>query len=264
MKNKGDSIEHLKNHYRTIKKSYLGRLISRILSITFSLILVLLIILGALMFYFNMKVKSFEKRGLVYTPPFGIYTIVSGSMMPEINVYDVVVAVNSKNPEDIEVGDIITYVSSWDLNYGLNITHRVVKRTKNEQGEYSYITKGDNNQNNDGAPVPYSNVIGKVVLRIPQLGRLQFILSTKAGWFFAIFIPALAVVIYDVLQLLKLAGLKTNILKVEDENKVVFKNKVIREKLNIRRSNQGENKLDSTSSNKEVKRKPIVRRWLYE
>lgn len=257
MKNKGETIDNLKNHYRTFKRSYIGRLIFRILSFTMSIFLVLLIILGALMFYFNMKVKSFEKKGLVYTPPFGIYTIVSGSMMPEINVYDVVVAVNTKNPEDIEVGDIITYVSTWDLNYGLNITHRVVNRTKNEHGEYSYITKGDNNQDTDGAPVPYSNVIGKVVIRIPQLGRLQFFLATKAGWFFAIFIPAIAVVIYDIIKLLKLAGLKTNILEVQDANKVVFKNNIVKEKLSIKKASTTNN---NDSSKNEIKRKPIIRR----
>lgn len=259
MNYKGESTLNIKNYYRTFKKSYIGRLISRILSVAFSISLILLIILGALMFYFNMKVKSFEKRGLMYTPPFGIYTIVSGSMMPEINVYDVVIAVNTRNPEDIEVGDIITYVSNWDLNYGLNITHRVVNRTKNEHGEYSYITKGDNNKEVDGAPVPYSNVVGKVVMRIPQLGKLQFLLATKSGWFIAIFIPALAVVIYDIFKLLKLAGLKTNILEVKDANKVVFKNRE-NKKLTIRRPIQSNNNSNKSSNDNEVKRKPITRR----
>jgi len=220
---KGEKFEKLKTDYKIVKNSYIARLISKVLSFFLTIILIMLIILGALMFYYNSQAKSYEKKGLVYSPPFGLYTIVSGSMMPKINVYDVIVAVNIKDPETVKVGDIITYISNWDLNYGLNVTHRVVDINKNEQGEYTYITKGDNNKEVDGAPVPQSNVIGKVILRIPQLGRLQFLLATKMGWFIIVFIPAVLVIIYDLIKLLKLAFIKNKVYNVDDVKIAEFK-----------------------------------------
>ena len=265
--NKGETFQKLKNDYKIFKNSYISRLVSKILSIVFTIILVLLIILGAFMFYFNSQAKSYEKKGLVYTPPFGLYTIVSGSMMPKINVYDVIVSVNSKNPEDIRVGDIITYISNWDLNYGLNITHRVVDISKNEQGEYSFITKGDNNNDVDGAEVPYSNVIGKVVFRIPQLGRLQFFLATKMGWFVIVFIPAILVIIYDVVKVLKLAFIKREVSDVDNIKIAEFKdpepeNKQEEEKTNDLDIDIKKDEIKNVENldNTKTIRKPIIRK----
>ena len=270
---KGEKFQKLITDYKIVKNSYIARLISKVLSFIFTIILILLIILGALMFYYNSQAKSYEKKGLVYNPPFGLYTIVSGSMMPKINVYDVIVAVNVKDPETIKVGDIITYISNWDLNYGLNITHRVIDISKNEQGEYSYITKGDNNKDVDGAPVPHSNVIGKVVFRIPQLGRLQFILATKIGWFIIVFIPAMLVIIYDVMKVLKLAFIKNKVYDVDSVKIAEFKDSPddneeapsITEELSPVSSDKEETPSISEEVNNEINktqttRKPIVRR----
>ena len=210
------------------------------------------------MFYFNRQSKAYQKNGLIYSPPFGMYTIVSGSMVPSINVYDVVVSVNIKDPSDIKPGDVITYVSNWDLNYGLNITHRVIRTTRNEHGEYFFITKGDNNQEVDGAPVPHSNVVGKVIMRIPQLGRLQFFLSTKIGWFVVVFIPAILVIIYDIIKIIKLTFLKRKTYEVRDSNEVEFKD-LPKTKDTSNESSIPIKRADANSERKMLKRKEIVR-----
>lgn len=219
MNNKGkvkDFLIRIRNFRNRIKETYIWKLISKILSFFGTIILIFLVIIGSLMFYYNSKAKAYEKRGITYIPPFGVYTIISGSMNPSIKVYDVVISVNENDLSKIKVGDIITFISTWEVNYGLTVTHRVVGITKNTAGEYQFTTKGDSNQSADGAPVTQENFVGKVVMRIPQLGRLQFFLATRIGWFVVIFIPALGVIIYDLYKLFKLLVLKKELNEVVD------------------------------------------------
>lgn len=200
--------------WKSFKRTYLFKLVSRFLSVICSIILVILLIIGAAMFYFNMKIKAYEKKGVEYSAPFGLYTIISGSMEPNVDIYDVVIAVD-EDISKIKVGDIITFISTWDLNYGMTVTHRVVGISKTSTGEIQLSTKGDNNQTADGGIVTQSNLIGKVVGRLPQVGRLQFFLATKAGWFFVVFIPAVIIIIVDSMKIFKLYVLKGQINKVK-------------------------------------------------
>lgn len=215
-----DFFDHMQMIKKTIKKSYLYKLISKFLSVSCSIILVLLLIVGGFMFYFNMKAKSYAEKGLEYNTPFGLYTIISGSMEPNVSVYDVVIAVN-QDISKIKVGDVITFVSSWDVNYGLTVTHRVIAISKNESGEFQLTTKGDNNNVADGGVVTQNNLIGKVIGRIPQLGRLQFFLATKMGWFLVVFIPALAIIVFDVIKIFRLYVLKNKIDNVKPHKEAV-------------------------------------------
>ncbi len=193
-----------KNIFSKIKYSYAYRYIRRIISVIFSVILVLLVIIGSLLLLFNIKSKQYEKRNEKYNPPFGLYTIVSGSMEPNIKVYDVVASIDIKDLSTIKVGDIITFVSNWDLSLGKTVTHRVVSISKTFSGDYQFTTKGDANSDIDGAVVTQENLIGKVVFRIPALGRIQFFLATKAGWLIIVFVPAVLVILFDIIKIVKL------------------------------------------------------------
>lgn len=257
-----------------IKNSYIYRLIKRLLSLLSSLLLIVLLTLGGLMFYFNTKGQAAAKQGQQYIPPFGLYTIISGSMEPVISVYDVVVAVQKDDLSTIKVGDVITFISTWDLNYGTTVTHRVTSVIKNENGDYSFTTKGDANQAQDGAYVTRDNLIGKVIFKLPQLGRIQFFLATKMGWFVVVFIPALAVIIWDIIKIFKLKVLNNNIeaIKTTEESKTTyFENEVldsrdINEKdlqktVVIKEESIQEIKSKSIPKNTDgIKRKPIPKR----
>jgi len=206
----GDIFKQIYDVGKSFKRSYLWKLISKFLSVACTIILIILIIVGSLMFYFNTKTKAYKQKGIEYTPPFGLYTIISGSMEPNVEVYDVVIAADY-DISKIKVGDIITFASNWDINFGVTVTHRVVGISKNEKGEYQLTTKGDNNGSKDGGTVTQTNLIGKVVGRIPQLGRLQFFLAKKMGWFMIVFVPALAVIVFDMIKIFKLYVLKNQI-----------------------------------------------------
>ena len=183
------------------------KLILNIISWT---IFALLILIALFLLYYAIATQIYAKKGEKYKPAFSLYTIISGSMKPNINVYDVVVDTKVDNPEDIKVGDIITFTSSSSLTYGVTITHRVIA-IDNSNGVYRYRTQGDNNLVPDDAYVEFGNVLGKVLFKVPQLGRVQFLLLKAGSWLFIILIPSLGIVIYDLLKVLKLAGTKKKI-----------------------------------------------------
>ena len=183
------------------------KLILNIISWT---IFALLILIALFLLYYAIATQIYAKKGEKYKPAFSLYTIISGSMEPNINVYDVVVDTKVDNPEDIKVGDIITFTSSSSLTYGVTITHRVIA-IDNSNGVYRYRTQGDNNLVPDDTYVEFGNVLGKVLFKVPQLGRVQFILLKAGSWLFIILIPSLGIVIYDILKVLKLAGTKKKI-----------------------------------------------------
>jgi len=139
-------------------------------------------------------------KGQNYTPRVSLYTIISPSMIPTINVYDIVFDVKVSDPSKIKKGDVITFISSSSISSGLTVTHRVTKVIKTSDG-YEYYTKGDANMFEDGATARSSNLIGKVIFKIPQLGRVQFFLTSKIGWLICILLPALAIIAYDVYKL---------------------------------------------------------------
>ena len=183
------------------------KLILNIISWT---IFALLILIALFLLYYAIATQIYAKKGEKYKPAFSLYTIISGSMKPNINVYDVVVDTKVDNPEDIKVGDIITFTSSSSLTYGVTITHRVIA-IDNSNGVYRYRTQGDNNLVPDDTYVEFGNVLGKVLFKVPQLGRVQFILLKAGSWLFIILIPSLGIVIYDLLKVFRLAGTKKKI-----------------------------------------------------
>ena len=164
-------------------------------------ILVLLMIFAGFLVYYVVLNKKAEKQGMTYKPPMALYTIVSPSMQPNINVYDVVFSLKI-DPKDIKVGDVITFYSSDENLHNMTITHRVIEISESN-GSFKYKTKGDNNVQADGSLAEGDNVIGKVMFRIPKLGKIQSILQSRGGWFLIILVPALLVISYDILKLCK-------------------------------------------------------------
>ena len=184
-------------------------------------IIVVLVFLGIFFAYYFVSLKMYEKNPTVNIPRFGLYTIISPSMEPAVKVYDVVVDMNVFKETDIKKGDVITFISNSNVSKGLTVTHRVVEIVKNQDGSLSYITKGDNNQKTDQSPVSYKDVIGKVLFKIPQLGRVQFLLADKFGWIMVILLPALGVIIYDFIKLFKVLTFNNKLMKFSVVNKKI-------------------------------------------
>ena len=79
---------------------------------------------------------------------------------------------------------------------GKLITHRIVQ-IANDDGEYSFVTKGDNNEVQDDEIVKYNSVVGKVIYTMPKFGSVVKIL--KNNFFFGFCIVLLiAILLYDI------------------------------------------------------------------
>lgn len=182
-------------------------------------VIVVLIFLGIFFAYYFVSLKMYEKNPTTNIPRFGLYTIISPSMEPEINVYDVVVDLNVFSQDDIKKGDVITFISNSNVSKGLTVTHRVIDIITNADGSKAYITKGDNNLKADQATVKYSDILGKVLFKIPQLGRVQFLIADKFGWILVILLPALGVIIYDFIKLFRLLSFNSKFMRLGTFNK---------------------------------------------
>ena len=103
------------------------------------------------------------------------YVVASGSMIPELQVHDIIVVQGNIPFEDIEIGDIIVFNRPSDHNKV--IVHRVV--TILDDDPKTLRTKGDANTGSipgTDFPITEEEYLGKTVATIPQVGWiLQFI-----------------------------------------------------------------------------------------
>ncbi len=178
-------------------------------------IVFILIVVGLfLVFYFSSSTSA-QKKG--HKKLIGLYTIISTSMTPNINVYDVVLTYRVDDASTLRKGDVITFYSDNDFFGGTPITHRIID-VRNLLDGTVYVTKGDANQVQDSDYVYFNNIVGKVICKIPQLGRIQFFLASKSGWLIAILIPSLGIISYNIYKILKLILLKNRMLALQNKN----------------------------------------------
>lgn len=206
----------------------LFKYISTVISWT---VFVLLIIIGVLLIYYYISVKLYATKGDKYEPKFSVYTIVSESMEPTINKFDVIINTKIDDIEDVKINDVVTFISTWQVTYGMTITHRVVGTKTLDNGETCLITRGDNNTQEDATCVKKSELIGVVKAVIPNLGELQFFLSSKMGLLLVVLIPAVFIIIKDIFKIFNLSQ------EIKEENK-----ELNNKKNNEKNTNKGKNK----------------------
>lgn len=131
------------------------------------IVLVTLIIL----FIINL-ILSFEEN----THIFGIYmfNIVSESMGPTFYKDDLVIVKRCKMQE-LKKGDIITFKQD-----DRTISHRMIAITQ-EDGEFKFITKGDNNDILDKETVEMKDVYGKVLFSVKKIGKFIHYIQNARG-----------------------------------------------------------------------------------
>lgn len=199
------------------KKNNKGKAILKYTSKVVSMaLLIILVTVGLFLLFVFVSAKVSEKKGT--RPPVNLYTIISPSMTPNINVYDVVIAVKT-DASKLKVGDVISFYTTEANVNGLTITHRINQIISNENGVL-YKTKGDYNKYVDKWTVSPNDIVGRVYFKIPQLGRVQFFLGSKGGWLIAILIPALGVIAYDIYKIVKLIFIRKKIKEYQKEEDI--------------------------------------------
>jgi len=109
------------------------------------------------------------------------YVVSSGSMYPELAMYDIIIISGHTLFEDVKIGDIIVFDRPKD--HDMVIVHRVVAVVDDDPK--TLRTKGDNNQRSmvgTDYPITKEEYIGTVVHVIPQVGFITKILQPPINY----------------------------------------------------------------------------------
>ncbi len=125
------------------------------------------------------------------------YIVKSDSMSKtDFKAGDLII-VKEVEPETLEVGDIISFLSINKESYGETITHKIREKVEVPTGGKGFITYGTTTDENDTAIVTYEFVIGKYIGHINNLGKFFNYLKTGKGYFTCIFIPFAILIAYQ-------------------------------------------------------------------
>ncbi len=147
-----------------------------------------------------------------------IFNVASGSMDPKYVVGDILIA-KDVPPEEIEIGDTITYIGDTGDFAGRIVTHQVVEK-KEENGKIVFITKGIANVLED-PEITEDQVYGKVIYKSIVLSFICKLLQNMYAFYFIIIVP-LAIIVAKMIA--------DHIIRKEDISKKKIKFSRLKEK----------------------------------
>jgi signal peptidase len=121
------------------------------------------------------------------------YVVASGSMIPVLQVYDVLIVQGHEPFEDIKVGDIIVF--NRPSGHDRVIVHRVASIIEDEPK--TIRTKGDANPASipgTDFPITKEEYIGKVAYVIPQVGYVTQLLKPPINYIIIVIVIGIMVV----------------------------------------------------------------------
>lgn len=123
-----------------------------------------------------------------------LHRVETGSMEPALHVGDVILNRDVSNPEELKVGDIVTFQGGSAFG-NRHVTHRVfIAPYKNGQGETVIVTKGDANEITDGE-ILLSKVESKMQQKVEFLRMLYAFFFSP--WGLIIFIALMILIFFD-------------------------------------------------------------------
>lgn len=160
-------------------------------------LLLLIIIISVFAFWFGLRA--------VLATEFPLCGVASGSMIPTLQVGDLIIVQGVPNANNIkaapkdasESGDIIVFYDPAKPYKDPNdlIVHRAINKTSKD-GKLYFKTQGDANSGPDSREVPEDYVVGKVVFfRIPLVGFITFLMRTPAA--ILVVLPPLILLVID-------------------------------------------------------------------
>jgi signal peptidase len=127
---------------------------------------------------------------------YSFYYVLTESMEPEIHAGDMILG-RSTDPEDLQVGDVVTYVGATGDVEGKIITHKIVEI---EGGIIT--TQGVANDIPD-PPINSSQILSKYVMTIPLAGKLFSVINSKWGFVFLIVTPLALLIVNEISIIVK-------------------------------------------------------------
>lgn len=128
---------------------------------------------------------------------FYAFNVETGSMVPTLSVGDLII-VRKVDTDNLEVGDIITYIDrAYDESGQSVTTHRITKLLYDESGKlYAVKTAGDFTGEEEDYEFVLDDILGKYTdVKFSGFGILRDIITSPTGICFFIFLVGLAVLI---------------------------------------------------------------------
>lgn len=119
--------------------------------------------------------------------PTPFYVVSSGSMIPALQIGDIIIVQDTNLSDGIFEGDVIVFDRPTDKQ--VVVVHRVID-VVDDTPQRALRTKGDNNRLVDGWLVTEEYFLGKVIFTVPKIGYLTRILSPPLNFIFVIIILA--------------------------------------------------------------------------
>jgi len=146
---------------------------------------ILIVVVGVLIIWLGLQIAFGTQN------PF--YVVASGSMIPVLQVYDVIIIQGHVPFEEIEIGNIIVFNRPSD--HDRVIVHRVISIT--DDNPKTIRTQGDaNNASIPGTdfPITEEEYIGKVEYTLPQVGYVTQLLKPPTNYIIIVIVVGVMII----------------------------------------------------------------------
>lgn len=167
------------------------------------IVCLLALVAVSIMIFTIISVTAFDRYDRTF---FGyrMLVVLSDSMSAtDFNAGDLIF-VKETDPQELEPGDIISYVSQDPGSYGVTVTHKIRRATTDAEGNPAFVTYGTTTGVDDPAVVAWPNILGKYRMRIPGAGTFFSFLKTVPGYILFVLLPFMILIIARTLSCVRL------------------------------------------------------------
>lgn len=142
-----------------------------------------------------------------------LLTVVTGSMEPSLHTGDYIY-VKKVPPDELEVGDVITFRSEEGDVSGKLVTHRIIEITP----EGDFVTKGDANTIADSKRIRQDQIIGKYTGKAKFFKWINSFADRRKLLLILVIIPMTLIALYEVRTISKLGETVREKQEADSEN----------------------------------------------
>ncbi|WP_294483575.1 signal peptidase I [uncultured Ruminococcus sp.] len=190
----------------------------KVLKITANVLVWIILILALLVTI--MVFSSGRNNGVANLLGYIPMTVESDSMKPTFKKDDLIICKEVDDVYALQEGDVITF---WTIIDGQRVknTHRIVAINEIDNTR-SFVTRGDNNPQDDTVPASANDIIGKWTdVKLGGFGKVMNFLRTKTGFFICIVIPMAVFFLVELYKfIVTLVEFKKPALTDEDEEEI--------------------------------------------
>jgi signal peptidase I len=128
---------------------------------------------------------------LVLNTQYPALAVVSTSMLPTLNVGDIIIVQGVSAAQinaNYTIGDIVVFRRPISSDPEYRIVHRAVNKVQNSDGTWTITTHGDNNPIGANEEFNSKDLIGKVIARIPYVGNFPLFMNALGNFYYFIIV----------------------------------------------------------------------------